>query len=580
MSRRRRAHAAAPELRAPVSWPWIVFGAALAIRLLYWRATDDAAWPHSAAFKGDALLWLEYARSLREGRPFELGLPIHPPGTAYLVAALWDGSGGLGLLKAAWCAMGAGAAALFTAAIARGFGRPAGAVAGVVMAAATGLLMLTTSLNGETPYLALVAAGFWLVPGMDAPPGRIRLAAWAALQGAACLFRVEHVLFVALALAFIAVRGARAASLGRAAATVLIAAVSFALPLVPWHRSAWRAIERFNTEKASAEEPVRRVLDALRGIPWDPGARAHLEALPAFTRDHTEAFIAATVAHRGGTRVRDADFAVIEEAFGPAPRPLRPRPFVSLYGPLNFALANHPDASAGFGHAALDVPPPLAGGPSAYPAMLVGGLPPRELAFTYPPHLALVNDGYAMGMRWLAADPLRAARRAGERLARFWAGAATGLTGYGLPAGLSGTRYAVDITLADGGVAAAWRALVLVACAAGLVAAGRNPALFPWLAFLATRAAAAALFFGYARFGATAVPVVALLAGAAAARWPPSASDRRRLRAAGIVLAAAVAVEALRFVHGPGLTLDGDAAGPRDPVPADDHRDHYLRVAP
>src|SRR5688500_10581424 len=199
MSRRRRerlpAAAAAP---APFPWPWAVFVAALAIRLLYWRATADSAWPHTAAFKGDALLWLEYARALREGQPFELGLPIHPPGTAYLVAALWSGSGGPVLLKTVWCALGAAAAALSSAAIARAFGATAGALAGAVMAGSSGLLMLSTSLNGETPYLALVAAGFWLVPGAEKVPAAPRLAAWAALQGLACLFRVEHVLFVVL----------------------------------------------------------------------------------------------------------------------------------------------------------------------------------------------------------------------------------------------------------------------------------------------------------------------------------------------------------------------------------------------
>ena len=579
MSRRRRerlpATTTAPNL---FPWPWAIFGAALAIRLFYWRATADSAWPHSAGFKGDALLWLEYARALREGLPFELGLPIHPPGTAYLVAALWSGSGGFGLLKAVWCALGAAAAALSSAAIARAFGAIAGAIAGVVMAGSSGLLMLSTSLNGETPYLALVAAGFWFLPGVADVPAAPRLMAWAALQGVACLFRVEHVLFVVLALAFMAVRALRRGSLRHAAVVVSVATGAFVLPLVPWHMSAWRAVARFNGEAPVTPPPVRSVLEQLRWIAWEPEARARLEALPAFARDHSEVFVAATVAYRGGTRIREADLEVLREAFGVEVLRLRPRPFISLYGPLNFALASHPDAPAGFGHAALDIPPPLAGGPGAFPATLVTGLPPRELALTYPPHLALVNDGYEMGWRWLAAEPGRAVRRGLTRLARFWAGAATTVTGYGLPVGLSGTRNAVDLTVADGWLAAAWRIVLFGVCLAGVAAGCTRAALYPWLFFLATKAAAAVAFFGYARLGATTIPVVALLAALAIERWWPVRTDGQRRRGAGTALAMLVAIEAGRCLHQPGLALDGDAAGPQDPVPSADHLGHQLRI--
>lgn len=575
MRRRRERAPAAP---APFPWPWAVFAAAFAIRLLYWRATADSGWPHTAAFKGDALLWIDYARALRDGQPFELGLPIHPPGTAYLVAALWGGSGGFGLLKTAWCALGAMAAALAAAAAARAFGVTAGALAGALMAGSSGLLMLSTSLNGETPYLALVAAGFWLLPGVEPLPAPGRLAAWGAVQGLACLFRVEHALFAAFALGLMAVRAVRHASPVRAAALVGVAAVAFVLPLVPWHVSAWRAIARFNGEPPPAPAPLRRVLDQLRGVSWDPAARARLQALPAFLRDQHEAIVAATVVHRGGTRVREADLGILTEAFGVDSRPLAARPFVSAYGPLNFALASHPDAGVGFGHAALDRPPPLAGGPGAYPAMMVAGLPPRDLTFTYPPHLALMNDGYALGWHWLAADPARAARRGLARLGRFWAGAATTLTGYGLPAGLSGTRHAVDITVADGWIATAWRVLLLALCIAGLAAGWRNPALHPWLLLLATKAAVAVAFFGYARLGATTIPVVSLLVALSIERWAPALPPGRRVRAAGIALVAMVALEAVRSVQRPGLALDGDAAGPQDPVPRADHVDHRLTI--
>ena len=94
MSRQRQRPKSRPAVSAaPVAGPraaWrlalLLFLLGLAVRGLAWRATPDAAWPYSALYKGDALVFLEQARELQRGRPPELGLPIHPPGTARLLA--------------------------------------------------------------------------------------------------------------------------------------------------------------------------------------------------------------------------------------------------------------------------------------------------------------------------------------------------------------------------------------------------------------------------------------------------------------------------------------------------------------
>ena len=93
-----------------------IFAAALAARLLFWRATADAGWAYSAWFQGDALVWLRYARAIQLDQPFDLGLPIHPPGNAYLIAALWNGQpDGVAFLRLVWAVLGAatGTAARF-----------------------------------------------------------------------------------------------------------------------------------------------------------------------------------------------------------------------------------------------------------------------------------------------------------------------------------------------------------------------------------------------------------------------------------------------------------------------------------
>jgi hypothetical protein len=73
-----------------------------------------------------------------------------------------------------------------------------------------------------------------------------------------------------------------------------------------------------------------------------------------------------------------------------------------------------------------------------------------------------------------------------------------------------------------------WRLLVLGGALWGALAALRQPALQPWLLFVAARLSASALFFGYARHGALIVPALVLLFGIAFTRAArPRAADGR-----------------------------------------------------
>ena len=526
-----RAGAAARGAR-PAS-PWlgaaVVFAAALLLRLLFWLATPGTDWPHSAFFKGDAVVWLQHALALERGRPFELDLPLRPPGAAWLIALLWDGRReSIDALRAAWAVQGALVPALMFVVLRRAFSPLAAWLASSAVAASTALMLLSSTLDSETPYLVLAVLSLLPFESLRAQPSALRLFAWSALSGVACLFRVEHVLFYALSLGLLLLgwsRGGAQRLPSRAASSLVAAALSlacFAGPLLPWHVHAWRAVQRFNTQPPPEEAvaAVRRYVAQLGRVDWEPPARERRDHLPAFTREATSAFIAATVVHRGARRVAASDFAILDEAFGCQPRPLARFPFVAAYGPLNFALANGPQANGGFGRARLQEAPPLAGGAQRYPPALVEGLPPQDLAFTYPPHLRLYNDGYAIGLRWMRENPGAFARLAARKLAFFWDGAAMGFTGYNLPLGLSGVRRAVDFVVPEPTpLAVAWRLLVLAAALAGLFAGWRRPALHPWLLFLLTKLVVTVAFFGYARQGALAAPVVLLLAALAAERW-------------------------------------------------------------
>lgn len=568
-----------------------LFAIALAARLLFLHATPDSAWAGSALYKGDAALWLDWAAALEQGRPFELGLPLRPPGMAYLVAALGSPSpAGIAWLKLLWCMLGAAVVAVFAAAARQSYGARVGWVSGLLGAFSTGLLALSTSLNNETPYLALVGATFLFHPALLAAGRTWPFAPWAALHALACLIRVEHLALFVLLAGWLAVRRWRVApKAGVLAAAGLAAAGGFLAPLVPWHLHAWRAVARFNEGDpgagAAERQAVAEIERALSGVRWDESARRARDELPAFARRQSGLFVAASVAHRGAAVVRGADFAVLDEAFGCRPRPLPARPFVALYGPLSFALAQHPRAGAGFSRAALNEPPPLAGGAGLYPPALVAGLPPPNLALVYPPHACLMADGYRHGWRSIRAQPGAAARRAGEALRLFWEGAALGFTGSGLPLGLEGSRRPVDVAVPDPRPAVTlWRLAWLAVCVLGVVAAREREALAPWLLLLASKLLVTILFFGYARQGAACIPALAPLAALAIDRWllvPAARRWPRAPRGAAVVLVLlALGMEAERTLDPPVLRLDGSAITAQDPFAAEDHAAHRISVQP
>ena len=195
-----------------------------------------------------------------------------------------------------------------------------------------------------------------------------------------------------------------------------------------------------------------------------------------------------------------------------------------------------------------------------------------------------MTDGYRLGWRWIREAPAAFLRRVAVRLDIAWRGAALGWTGRGVPWGLAGERRAVDLTVPTGAGFALWRALLLGTCLVGAWRGRRAPILHLWLLFAAAKLAAAAGFFGYARHGATLIPVVAALAALAAvgpaARAAAAVLSRRALRIAGLVALLGIGVEAQRYLRPPTLLLDGREVGARDPYPLGEHLDRRVELSP
>ena len=165
----------------------LLFILALVLRVLFLQAMPDTADPFNPYYKGDTPTWLDYAKAIQSSQPFDLGLPLRPPGVAYLVAFLWNGQeNGLLSLKLIWSFFGAATVALFFLAVLRSFDLRVAVIAALLASASTGLLILSTSLNNETPYLLLVMASFTLWESIRHRPRLRTLLFWSALHGLAC----------------------------------------------------------------------------------------------------------------------------------------------------------------------------------------------------------------------------------------------------------------------------------------------------------------------------------------------------------------------------------------------------------
>lgn len=483
------------------SW---LFAFGLGLRLLFWLATPDrgAAW--NLAFQGDAPVWQELATNAAAGAPNELlRLPLRPPGMHWLVTHLWNGTDHVWLPRLVFVLLGATIAPLVFALLRRHLTPRAATLAAALCACATNLMLLSSGLHSELPYLVLVLVSWFDLDRLRQEPTAWVAIRWGALHAVLCLLRAEHTLTFAAFLFLLLVQ--RAPQWRR---TVIYAPLSLFVCLVPWHYLAWRQVDTYNTTGAPSLPPAGYRAPGL--LPWDAAALARLRTLPAFQQGPCFQFVTDTMHARGKEQVQAIDLEVLREAYGVWPEAI-PRPFVCLYGGLNFFLGNTPEAAGGFSQAALDRLPPLLGGPSRYPPGLVQVLPRNgTLALSYPPHLDLLVHGYRAGLAELTADPGSALTRIGQKLHYGLQGATGGIGGYAIPIGLSGERRAVDLVTAHGSWAMLWRGAVLLLAVVGLWSLRREAWLHAWLVFALTKLVVVAAFFGYARQGALCVPALAI----------------------------------------------------------------------
>lgn len=510
----------------------ILFAVGLLLRLLFQASTPDGGTCWHLAFQGDAAIWQDLAARLAQGiDDVELRIPWRPPGMTYGIAFLWDGEGAtVWPVRMLFTLLGAATAPLFWLLLRRHVAAPVAWLAAVLCAVSSNLLLLSSGLHAETPYLFFVLLALFDQQRLANERAAGAALRWGLLNGLLCLLRAEHLVVAIVLLAVARWNGASWRALA-------VALAAFAAPLVPWQLHANAQVDAFN--RGAPPLPATDVR-------WEADAFAALRGLPPVAQRQVFTFVNETMRVRGRDVVRTGDLGVVREAFGCFPEPLRPE-FVALQGGFSFWLSWAPEAAGGHSRKCLDRPPPLVGGDALYPPNARNDRPRGgSFAFEYPPHLEVFEHGYRRGWEEIAADPLGALHRLATKMCYAVEGATGGVGGYALPIGLSGVRPSVDMVIATGVWPTIWRAVVLATALVGLWLLRRTRELWPLFAFAAVRLALIAAYFGHARFGALLLPAVAL--GVAASLHALSSARRPRF-VEWVAIALLVALPVLEIVR-------------------------------
>lgn len=467
--------------RADAVWALALAAGTCILRVLFLNSYEGVGWPHSALYEGDAPVWIEWARALRAGRPFEFDLPVRAPGMAFALESL---GGELVApftgLKLLFCALGGATVGLFFVALRAFAERRTAVLASLLLALSFGQLQLATSLNNEAPYLLLVVAAL----AIHAWTRERRTLAWAValgvLHGLANLLRSEHLAFVGLLLVVELVRGR--ATLFKTATGVAVTTLALLAVSLPWMLRSHAALERFNTV-----EPRPIPWESARPA-WSPDARAALLELPAFSREGLFLMLSDRVRRSGAARVERADLdRLLDETFGYRPEPLGVWTLSSAKGQLDFALANQLDGDGGFSRAGLsddfDKDPPF--------------------AFGRPTHTRLWLHGFSVTWERIAAEPAAWFALVVRKFQRFGDGLFTGFGTSNAPLDMELSRAPIDLAVSR--VRSwAWQGALGLLALGGIALAWRRRIAGDWLMWLAFKLLLAAAFYGYARQGVTA----------------------------------------------------------------------------
>ncbi|MFN7942518.1 MAG: glycosyltransferase family 39 protein [Thermoanaerobaculia bacterium] len=499
---------------------------AFLLRALFVLSGDDRSWPYTVFYEGDSEAYFRFARALLAGELYDNGIPFHPPGFAFLLAGLHALFGAaaaravvphLAVKLVLGALVGGGGVAALYLATSRAVGRAAATLAALLASAHFGLYVLSVApvADGLFQLLLLVALALFVCRlDFGRTLRRGPAIALGLVLGGLALTRAEGLLVGAL---FV----------------------------------AWGAVATAGAARGARRERLRAA------APWAAVGFLALAVVAPWTV-------------RNSIRLGEIETRFAGRLAEPLPRFVP----VSIYGPLNLALANHDAADGAFSRDALAERSQI-----------------PQLDLTVPEHLRFILHGDRIAFDWMAAHPGRFARLVWRKWALYFGALRLGFTQWDLPGGRIGLRRPVDAFVPDSPLAAFLLAPLLLGGAIRLARGsgdGRR-----WLALVAAITAISmgvvALFFGYARLALVVLPlwlslVAVALVGVAAfvrSRFARGGSgdpvDARRLRALAILAALAlVAIEGLGAWRGHRLEATGTTLGTRSTL----DRDQPVRFRP
>lgn len=451
--RAERKPAVQPDRRSRRDLAW-AFGLTLLAwlhRLAFLRSNRDWSWPYTIFYEGDAETFFNYARALAGGQLYDNGIPFHPPGFAWVLAAVHAlvGAGSYFAVKASVALIASAAVGLLYLLVAPYLGRTAALLAALLALYNFGLYVIAVAPVSEGTYQTLLFLCLLLwtrrfehplaAPVPEGAEAR-RPGPWGAL-------------LLGLLLGFLALTRAEGALVG-----LILGGVG----LLGWLRA-------------------ERNLRTLR--PW---------AL----------VLAGWVLAVGPWAVRNAVHlsAANDRLAGQLAEPLPTFVPLTVYGPINLALANNPQADGTFSR-----------------AFMASASHSPVLDLTDPEHLRFILHGGAMARDWALANPGAALRLVLRKWGLFFEAWKPGWTQWDWPGGLTGPRRPVDVFVPDSGIG--WwlgpplAILGLVLCL-GTPGAPRRWALLVLL-LTGVGLLATGLFFGYVRQGLLLLPLWYTLTAAA-----------------------------------------------------------------
>ena len=413
---------------------------AAAHRIFFLLSDNYSDWPFSVFYEGDSEAFFRWARAILAGETYDLGLPFHPPGFAYFLAGLHQLLGaGHGIaeiphlyVRVTLALLGGVTVGLLFLLVRPYLGPLCALLTGVFATYHFGFYILSVSPVTEVLYLFLLMIALLIFSrGLDHP------------LSAAESPGHQHWAGLALGCVLGAMALTRAES--QLLAVLILGVGVFGL---------WRT-------------------RSLRWKPWALLVLGWILVVSPWTLENRRNLV-------------ELNNQLADGLAEPLPT-LVP---LTIYGPLNLALANHDQADGTFSRDLMSS------------QKFAGNLDLED-----PQHLEFILHGDRMAGRWIIAHPAGFARLVGKR---WWLATQSwrlGFTQWNWPGGWVGLRRAVDIYAPDSMAGLVLLPLALLGWVFAFRTGGR-PRRFAELVLLPTIVVltSTGLFFGYVRQGLLVMP--------------------------------------------------------------------------